>query len=711
MCWILLNNGSRQRLRLRPGTVLIGRAQTAHIRPNHQSVSRVHAEIIVDAPSGSLQDARDVKSYPINILDHSSTGHTFVNTAPAGMGVRKILNDGDTVCFGVDPVSFSLQWSPIVLSCSSRMDAAEKQSIEGLAGQGGVFLTPEWASNCTHLLMEQLSITPKLLCCVIDGGVPVSRSFLEALAAGDLAGPAPDHMLHQPRPPNGADAAYAAELANCIRSPRPRHHILQGVWILFASQQAYEALNKALTSAGSRAQFICTSLRDVTSVAASMTECKTQQGAPEELWVVPNLEESIASALSSTLLGLGAKKNLAVPLQAMVVGMLKGQKDGVHSGASRISLVKGSTGYLETQSEALRPGKALTTKDGDVKAPEGIKEETFPHTQEQPPVPLTASPKVQQDAGEGAGQAGAKRQRVEVQRPTTLSTGRFEPMSVKFSNSQDLQPKLDVAAAAGMAQTVSSYGRAKSEAAGLDVPFSVSSDAVGGLKEDGDKLKVEAALPPPATISSCGGPTATPEGSGMPKILSINFDTPMTQAKPEDNKDAVSDSINVTKVEIKPKEEVPAPAPAPPRTTPAQQPLATAAPARIDPVVHPSGVWLPKKAVDDRKKEPFVMQVPGMGDRDLHSLRAATDKGAVKPVPARTGIAASSGPVPHSRNVAGGDGTGRRSFKLFKKARGQNRAVDALLVPTSAWAPAPGPGLGEIFASHRMESDSQLPPV
>ena len=71
------------------------------------------------------------------------------------------------------------------------------------------------------------------------------------------------------------------------------------------------------------------------------------------------------------------------------------------------------------------------------------------------------------------------------------------------------------------------------------------------MKQDADKLKVEAGrLAPVSVISSLGGPsqahrTATQDGSGMPKILSINFDTPMTQPKPEvrENKEVISEPV------------------------------------------------------------------------------------------------------------------------------------------------------------------------
>lgn len=188
----------------------------------------------------------------------------------------------------------------------------------------------------------------------------------------------------------------------------------------------------------------------------------------------------------------------------------------------------------------------------------------------------------------------------------------------------------------------------------------------------------------------------------MPKILSINFDTPMTQPKPEDHKEVLPEFI--AKAEVRPKEE--APPPRPPASV--QSSAAAASSTRIEPVVHPSGVWLPKKVVQERKQEPFILQVPGLGDRDLHTLRATINKGGAMPTGVRAGLpAASTG----GRQGSGDNGTAPRSFKMFRKSVGQQSVEDRVLVPIRPWEPSPGLGLGEAFASHRMESESQLPPV
>merc|ERR1712185_746739 len=130
----------------------------------------------------------------------------------------------------------------------------------------------------------------------------------------------------------------------------------------------------------------------------------------------------------------------------------------------------------------------------------------------------------------------------------------------------------------------------------------------------------------------------------------------------------------MAKVEVRPKEEAP-----PPRPPASVQSSPAAAPStRIEPVVHPSGVWLPKKVVEERKQEPFILQVPGLGDRDLHSLRATINKGGAKQTAVRAGLTASSA---RGRQGAGGDGAAPRSFKMFRKSVGQQRVEDRVLVP------------------------------
>jgi len=685
----------------------------------------MHAEIAIEEPSETA--FQQAQQYPIYVIDRSSSGQTFVNAEPSGKDQRKALRPGDTLTFGADPVSYSLQWSPVAVSHSSTLPAEKYSHIQQLARRAGVFLTAEWTSNCTYLLMDQLLISPKLLCCIVDGGVPVASSFLEALAAREMAAAPPDPVQHQPSAPAGKDAAYANDLKICAQSPRTRHDILRGIWVIFSSQPAADAMSKALANAGAQAQFRCRSIDDVPSTVDALKQSRAQRGAPDEVWFVPHLADDLASALCPALLSLGAREYRAVPLPAIVVGLLKGNKEGVCSGASVMSLGKASKeSYIETQQQqqqAARTVRPVSTKAGDVKC------ESFPHTQEQPPHPLTASSKMQDAEAKGfqkhqEPEPPAKRQKIDNEMPATRNAG-FEAAPVK-SPPPNSQEKPDVAVPGmaqtvssyfrPMAQTVSSYFRPKSEAAGIDAPLTVPGET--GLKQqDGDKLKGEVDAPPLASLSTAGGPS---QGSGMPKILSINFDTPLTQPKPEDNnarmenKDAVAESLrSEPKVERQPKQEADhKPVAAAASDVKMGGVLAERTEQDRAPVLHPNGVWLPKTKPGAGKQEPFILQVPGMGEVDIHKLRPRTNKGAVVPSPARLGMQVSGG-------ISRKDGAGtvvaksgeRRTTKVFRKSLGQVRPAELDLVPIAPWAPPAGQGLAEAFASHRTEPDSQLPPV
>ena len=94
-------------------------------------------------------------------------------------GCTRLLKNGETWLCRILPVGrrilyfhFGLLWSV------SRTFIARHPNVSR-------FLTPEWTAQCTHLLLEQYAITPKLLCCIIDGAwlgrfvqTPSERRFL-----------------------------------------------------------------------------------------------------------------------------------------------------------------------------------------------------------------------------------------------------------------------------------------------------------------------------------------------------------------------------------------------------------------------------------------------------------------------------------------------------------------------------------------------------
>eukprot|EP00435_Cladocopium_sp_Y103_P066649 s462_g28.t4 len=318
-------------LQLLPGTSQVGRAQTAQIRSTHQSVSRVHAEVVVEPTQGSLAEVLPLK---VSIVDRSSTGHTFVNDQQPGKGNVTKLSAGDVLHFGVEPLRYTLRWRPMLLSISSRFSAEELQSLDEKARKAGLFLTPDWTVQCTHLLLEQFAITPKLLCCIIDGASPVSMAFLSELLkraneSSELSAAAlPADFA--PKAAIGPDAAYNSELDAYVKAPRPRRELLRGIWVIFSAKAIYDTLSVALSSAGSPVQ-ILTQDQSAASVLQDLKKAAAK-AMPQEVWIIPTLPPGLGAVLSKPLSDLRCACRV-VGQEALVGAILSGSICGIRETA------------------------------------------------------------------------------------------------------------------------------------------------------------------------------------------------------------------------------------------------------------------------------------------------------------------------------------------------------------------------------------------
>jgi len=800
MGWVLINNATRQRLRLRPGSIQIGRAAAAHIRPNHQSVSRNHAEISVALHSGSLSEVAKVG---IHLIDRSSTGHTFVNGQPSGRGAHRPLAEGDTVAFGIDNPTFTVQWMPTVFSWSSRVLPEEVERMERLARAAGAFMMSEWTSQCTHLITEQLAITPKLLCCVSTGGVPVSTSYLEALAVAEFACIAPDPLSHQPLPPVGNDAAYAGELERYARAPRSRKGLFDGVWVIYGSKLGLDGLGKALSQANLQVQIPCFSVEQCTQVSAEINKCRSNQIAvPREVWVVPPLEEAVKAALGALLPSLRQATCLTVPVQAVVRGIFVGSREAVHTTPGAVSFTLDATGQSSlpatqkqepqppslpaaslAQAAPVAPATAVKRRrampwgqqdENMVKAEK--REDTVDLTQEQEPLaapvvrppaatltepkemngikrPHAALEEQEQHSAAPAVQTRPASLAAAVQtRPASLApavqtlpaslaanghiqppgwppgTALKEPKEVNGvkqprtameapGRPKRAQSAENMQAALTLMKEPDSHEGQQTGVVDCGPPQTVlSTGATSKLEENKDDKEFKPPPGPPATVgSSYGGAPISqapaPEAeSGIPKCLSISFDTPFSQPKPEIV--AMKEEAKMLKVEGQ--QGV--------RTAPMLQRAQTVHTLQTvqaeqsqlvkheepapEPVVHPTGTWL--KSLGMPKQERPAVRVD-----NVEIMQAAWQAGAVPVTAAR--IAESSTPARQHNGIRSGMGArgfARRNFKLFQKGVGQRRpAVE--IVPVAPWVPPQEPDLGNLFNSQSLtfESQSQLPPV
>lgn len=644
MVWLLQPSDGGAALLLRLGSAQIGRAQTTQIRSTHQSVSRVHAEVVV-APL----DPTSLERPAIHILDRSSTGHTFVNGQPAGRNVQRPLAEGDLISVGIDPVTYILCWQPFVFSYSSRMPPAEILKLQEKAKMAGASIMPGWTNDCTHLLMEELAITPKFLCCVIDGRLPVSRSFLEALAnppphGNHLLGTLPQPQQHQPGPPSGQDASLKAELQKCLAEPRVRQQLLKGIWVLFGLSHAQDALSCALLRAGSPVHLDCSTSARASSAAEDLRRHVGAHGHPKEVWIIPSIQDAAAAVVAAPLKELGARC-LIVPQVAVARCILLGQLEAAHAQASPFQAPAPRAPPVESPfpDTLIQPDRA--EKPPAPPAPVRQASFMFPPPKPEPDPPRDPKPPVAA-ASAAPAQASTKRR---LPWEATEAKAPSLQLSVKEEEKPD--------AGEGEATQQAAPPSMKASRTSLDLPWST--------------LKVE---PPPTAVAERTTQPKELQSLRVVESSSIGLVGPWRHVKEEKKEEEkcppeVVAEVQAREVEIEVEE----------------QPEVR---------VHPTGVWLTLLRPPAR---PAVTMVDGM------EVVQASWAPVIREL--RRGKRAASSEGQGSISVKG--------RKTFKKAAGQLAASGARrrTVALSAFvAPPPAP-LSELFPPPpEPEGDSQQLP-
>jgi len=203
------------------------------------------------------------------------------------------------------------------------------------------------------------------------------------------------------------------------------------------------------------------------------------------------------------------------------------------------------------------------------------------------------------------------------------------------------------------------------------------------------KPTVPGDVPPPATLSSSGWAPALEATNGRRVISSLLSDTPSQskvepKQKPEELKpEQAAEVASSSAVKEEDRDA-------------ARVQESSAVPA---PVLHPTGVWLAslRPAGESEVVKVDGRELPRASWRPCLDISAASCAGA-----ALRG---------QSRSADTRGGCGRRSFKQFRKAPGQQPAPQRLVVPLTPWVPAAGAPWAEVFGSQPVDSESQLPAV
>ncbi|KAL7609086.1 hypothetical protein Lser_V15G12135 [Lactuca serriola] len=169
------------------GTYKVGRKGCDIIVNKDKGVSRVHAEIIIDAMI-SIDNIKK-KSSKIRIKDCSKYG-TFI-TKPLGSQKEKVhefpnkettLDDEDLVSFGTGSATYRFSFISIVFFLCG-FDSSRLKQLKEKISSIGASMSNTWSPKCTHVVLDDnASVNGVLIDAIMSKKHFVSYKWIESLA-------------------------------------------------------------------------------------------------------------------------------------------------------------------------------------------------------------------------------------------------------------------------------------------------------------------------------------------------------------------------------------------------------------------------------------------------------------------------------------------------------------------------------------------------
>ncbi|GFU02786.1 nibrin [Nephila pilipes] len=155
---------------------IVGRKDATLLINNDPSVSRRHAVIYVKHPEGNLSDP--TKKSSLFLRDEGSKYGTFKNSIRITSEVE--IQNNDLVKFGQFDSEFRIHNLPLVVTTSCLEISAKKDLKKAIHALGGSFIS-EWQPSCTHLVMTEVKVTVKALCCLVSTKPIVKPEYFQEL--------------------------------------------------------------------------------------------------------------------------------------------------------------------------------------------------------------------------------------------------------------------------------------------------------------------------------------------------------------------------------------------------------------------------------------------------------------------------------------------------------------------------------------------------
>lgn len=187
------------------GTYKVGRKGCDVTICNDKSISRIHAEIIVDAMEslGPIENRSSNFSSKVRIRDCSKYGTFFERNGTRKKildcpGKEIYLSDGDLVTFGTGNVIYRFSFVPLIFYLCNFTSSQETPTQNKVSSIGACFAN-NWTRECTHVIVDPfMPVTEEIIDIILSKKPLVQSTWLELVAATRIHNDIPSYSQYMP---------------------------------------------------------------------------------------------------------------------------------------------------------------------------------------------------------------------------------------------------------------------------------------------------------------------------------------------------------------------------------------------------------------------------------------------------------------------------------------------------------------------------------
>ncbi|KAJ4972710.1 hypothetical protein NE237_005884 [Protea cynaroides] len=224
------------------GTYKVGRKGCDVIINTDKGVSRIHAELIVDAMTSFDPPQKTSAGCPsqVRIRDCSKYG-TFINKK---LGTKAkvhdhpnkemTLKDGELVSFGTGNATYRFSYVSLIFFIYCSKPFQVNHSIEDRISSIGACTTRSWSTECTHVLVDESSPVKEDLLDAVLARKPVVLSYwVEVIAEKGICTEIPTYTPYAP-------TLSLEGLSVKVVDPKVRENCLAGYTFILGSLHMYK---------------------------------------------------------------------------------------------------------------------------------------------------------------------------------------------------------------------------------------------------------------------------------------------------------------------------------------------------------------------------------------------------------------------------------------------------------------------------------------